>query len=40
MLSEGRTKKNKEEGGENKMEVILREKIKTEREKADITGWR
>jgi len=40
MLIEGRTKKNKEEGGENKMEVILREKIKTEREKTDITGWR
>jgi hypothetical protein len=27
-VSEGRTKKNKEEGGINKMEVILREKIK------------
>jgi hypothetical protein len=39
-LSEGRTRKNKEEGGKNKMEVILREKIKTEKGKTDITGWR
>jgi hypothetical protein len=37
-LSERRTKKNKEDGGKNKMEVILREKIKAERGKTDITG--
>jgi len=39
-LSEGRTKRNKEEGGKNKMAEVLRQKIKTERGKTDITGWR
>lgn len=37
----GRRKiRKKEGGGGDKMAVVLRQKIKTERGKIDITGWR